>query len=175
MVEPGGSVRTACSLAVPRIHEDVWCCVAEPYAIVWPVSIPQGTVADGLFQGMKAFRKSWPGGGFSWDSRLNCVASSFSTELEADARAAVAKAFKFQWTARTLRTAADVVQEIADQVGGLRQDQILVATEPNDSIMSYGLWWPWGDDVTISFRIGLSGMSAIRYEDDFRELFGASL
>lgn len=139
------------------------------------VSIPQGTVADGLFQGLAAFKKSWPGGGFSWDSRLSCVASSFSTELEADARAAVAKTFKFQWTARSLRTATDVIQEIADQVGGLRQDQILVATEPSDSLMAYGLWWPWGDDVTISFRIGLSGMSTARHEDEFRELFGASL
>jgi len=60
-------------------------------------------------------------------------------------------------------------------VGGLRQDQILVATEPSESLMSYGLWWPWGDDVTISFRIGLSGMTMTRYEDDFRELFGAVL
>jgi hypothetical protein len=149
--------------------------VADPYAIVTPVSIPQGTVAEGLFQGLTAFKKSWPGGGFSWDSRLSCVASSFSAELEADARAAVAKTFKFQWTTRSLRTAADVIQEIADQVGGLRQDQILVATEPNDNLLAYGLWWPWGDDVTISFRIGLSGMSSARYEDDFRDLFGALL
>jgi hypothetical protein len=139
------------------------------------VSIPQGTVAETLFQGLTAFRKSWPGGGFSWDSRLNCVASSFSADLEADARAAVAKTFKFQWTARSLRTATETIQDIADQVGGLRQDQILVATEPSESLMAYGLWWPWGDDVTISFRIGLSGMSMSRYEDDFRELFGAML
>lgn len=139
------------------------------------MSIPQGTVADSLFKGLAEFRKSWPGGGFSWDSRLNCVASSFSAQLEEEARAAVAKTFKFQWTARSLRTASDVMQEIADQVGGLRQDQILVATEPNEALMAYGLWWPWGDDVTISFRIGMSGHTNVRYEEDFRELFGAAL
>jgi hypothetical protein len=139
------------------------------------VSIPQGSVAEGLFQALSVFKKSWPGGGYSWDSRLNCVASSFSTTLEADARAAVAKAFKFQWTSRTLRSAPEVIQEVADLVGGLRQDQLLVSMDPNEALMAYGLWWPWGDDVTISFRIGLAGVSSARYEDGFRELFGAAL
>lgn len=139
------------------------------------VSTPQGSVADGLFQALTVFKKSWPGGGFSWDSRLNCVASSFSTQLESEARAAVAKSFKFQWTSRTLRSAPEIIQEVADQVGGLRQDQLLVAMDPNETLMAYGLWWPWGDDVTISFRVGLSGMSTVRYEDGFRDLFGATL
>lgn len=101
-----------------------------------------------------------------------CVASSFSVDLEKDARSAVTRVFKFQWNARTARTAPEVVQEIGELVGGLRSDQILVSTEPNESLMAYGLWWPWGDDVTISFRIGLAGLSSNRYEEDFRELFG---
>ncbi len=140
-----------------------------------PVSIAEGTTADRLFRALTAFRKSWPGRGFSWDSRLFCVASSFSTEHENEARAAVGQLFRFQWTARTVRTAPASILEIAEQVGGLRPDQVLVATEPNDGLMAYGLWWPWGDDATISLRVGLAGVSATRYEDDFRELFGALL
>lgn len=139
------------------------------------MSISEGSPAGILFQALGSFRKNWPGGGFSWDSRFSCVASSFSVQLETDARAAVARTFKFQWTARSVRTAPETVQEIADQVGGLRPDQILVATEPSDTVMAYGLWWPWGDDVTISYRVGLAGISATRYEEDFRDLFGASL
>ncbi len=127
-----------------------------------------------MFQALAAFRQSWPGGGFSWDSRLSCVASSFSVQLEAEARQAIAKSFRQQWTSKTVRTSPEPVQLISDQVGGIRPDQILVSTEPNDSLMAYGLWWPWGDDVTISFRIGLSGLSGVRYEEDFRELFGAT-
>jgi hypothetical protein len=82
------------------------------------------------------------------------------------------RVFRFQWNVRTSRTAPESIQQIAEQVGGLRPDQILVATEPSDTLMAYGLWWPWGDDVTISFRIGLAGLSSTRYEEDFRELFG---
>ena len=136
------------------------------------VTIAQGSPAHLLFQTLTAFRQQWPGGGFSWDSRLSCVSSSFSVDLENDARAAVTRTFRFQWNSRTVRTAPEVVQEISAIVGGLRSDQILVSTEPNEALMAYGLWWPWGDDVTISFRIGLSGLSSNRYEEDFRELFG---
>jgi len=139
------------------------------------MSPSEGSTSQSLFENLSTFRKSWPGGGFSWDGRLQCVASSFSVQLEAQARSAVARTFKFQWTARSVRTAPEAVQEIAEQVGGLRPDQILVATEPNDTLMAYGLWWPWGDDVTISYRIGLSGMTAFRREEEFRDLFGASL
>ena len=136
------------------------------------VTIAQGSPAHSLFQNLSAFRQQWPGGGFSWDSRLFCVASSFSVDLEGDARSAVMRVFRFQWNSRTIRTSPEPIQEIAEVVGGLRSDQILVATEPNETLMAYGLWWPWGDDVTISFRIGLSGLSSSRYEDDFRELYG---
>jgi len=136
------------------------------------VTIAQGSPAHSLFQSLSAFRQQWPGGGFSWDSRLFCVASSFSVDLENEARSAVTKVFRFQWNSRSIRTAPEPVQEIAEVVGGLRSDQILVGTEPNETLMAYGLWWPWGDDVTISFRIGLSGLSSSRYEDDFRELYG---
>ena len=136
------------------------------------VTIAQGSPAHTLFQSLSVYRQQWPGGGFSWDSRLMCVASSFSVDLENEARAAVTRVFRFQWNARTIRTAPELVQEIGELVGGLRSDQILVATEPNEALMAYGLWWPWGDDVTISFRIGMSGLSSTRYEEDFRELFG---
>lgn len=149
---------------VPRSH-----CLGY---MVRGVTIAQGSPAHSLFQSLSAFRQQWPGGGFSWDSRLFCVASSFSADLESDARSAVMQVFRFQWNSRAVRTAPEPIQEIAEVVGGLRSDQILVATEPNETLMAYGLWWPWGDDVTISFRIGLSGLSAARYEDDFRELYG---
>lgn len=131
--------------------------------------------AQSLMQSLVGFRRKWPGGGFSWDGRFDCVASSFSATLESEARAALALLFKFQWTARSLRTAPEEVQDVATQVGGLRQDQVLVASEPNDTLMAYGLWWPWGDDVTISLRVGIAGHSAQRYFEQFRDIFGVTL
>src|SRR5690606_1779364 len=42
-----------------------------------------------LFEKLGQFRKNWIKGGWSWDSRFSCVASSFNVELESEARAVV--------------------------------------------------------------------------------------
>ena len=42
-------------------------------------------------------------------------------------------------------------------------------------VLAYGLWWPWGDGVTISLRIGLDiGVMDEPYPR-FREVFGVQI
>jgi hypothetical protein len=103
------------------------------------------------------------------------VSSSFSTAVEADARNAVNSVFKAQYTHRSLSKAPATIHEISEASGGLRPDQMIVTSDTIGGLMAFGLWWPWGDDVTISFRVGLVGSRASDYEDDLRELFGAAL
>ncbi len=138
------------------------------------VSTRDGTSIQGLFDLLGRFRRRWPGRGWSWDSRFSCVSSSFSAELEQEARAAIAQTFALQFTQRSLRTAPPRVVEIAETTGGLRPDQLLVLTEDFGGHEGFGLWWPWGDDVTISFRVGLVGPSATQYEEELREILGAA-
>jgi hypothetical protein len=127
-----------------------------------------------LFDQLSRFRRLWPGRGWSWDGRFSCVASSFALDLEQDARSAVGQAFTAQYTQRTVVNAPPHVYDVAEATGGLRSDQLLVATPESSGLVAYGLWWPWGDDVTISFRVGLAGPMAYRHEESLRELFGAS-
>ena len=42
-----------------------------------------------LFGSMKELRAAWPARGWSWDTRLSCVTSSFNSELDVKARTAV--------------------------------------------------------------------------------------
>jgi hypothetical protein len=35
------------------------------------------------------------------------------------------------------------------------------------------MWWPWGDEITISLRIGLAGTGAVQEEDRLRTAFDA--
>lgn len=137
------------------------------------VSSLSGASVESLFDLLGRFRRRWPGRGWSWDSRFTCVSSSFSAELEQEARAAIAQSFAAQFTHRTVRSAPTHLHEVAENTGGLRSDQLLVTTDPHAGLTGFGLWWPWGDDVTISFRVGLAGPGSTRYEDDLRELFGA--
>lgn len=128
-----------------------------------------------LFANLANFRTTWPKRGWSWDNRLSCIASAFGVELADEARAALEVAFPHQWSHRTLAQAPALLQQIAERAGGVRSDQLLVSTPPSGGVVAYGLWWPWGDDTTISLRIGVAGGSALVLEEQLRETFGARL
>lgn len=123
-------------------------------------------------------RSKWPQRGWSWDTRLSCVASSIHVELTDEALSAAGLAFPQRWTVANITSAPPAVRGVADATGGIRPDQILFSMEPVLSTnLVYGLWWPWGDDVTISFRIGMAGPMLTRedFQARFRDVFGAVL
>jgi hypothetical protein len=121
-----------------------------------------------LFNALKEVRASWPSRGWSWDTRLTCVTSSFNVEVEQKARAAVAAALTSEWTAVTIQSAPQGLRDLAERTGGLRSGQLIFASPAVAGIFGYGLWWPWGDSITTSLRIGLAGPNA--REDAFRRL-----
>jgi hypothetical protein len=129
-----------------------------------------------LFEAMKQLRATWPARGWSWDGRLSCVASSISAEIEAKARTVAAVALPTEWTSVTIQRAPPNLQEIAERTGGLRAGQLILTSAAAGGAFAYGLWWPWGDGITISVRIGLSGHGATN--DAFqrlRDVFGVEL
>ena len=126
-----------------------------------------------LFESLARFRQAWPKRGWSWDTRLSCVASSFGMDLVDEAKTTLQAPFPHSWTHRTIARAPAVVQQIADRTGGIRNDQVLYSTEPHGGVIAFGLWWPWGDDTTISYRIGIVG-GAYDLEDRLRDTFGVT-
>jgi hypothetical protein len=112
-----------------------------------------------ILSSMKELRTAWPTRGWSWDARQSCVASSFSADLETAAKAAAMAALPRQWTPRTLDRAPPTLRELAERTGGLREGQMLLATAGLGAAFAYGLWWPWGDGITISARVGLGGLT----------------
>jgi hypothetical protein len=107
---------------------------------------------------------------------MACVTSSFAIELEAKARAAAAPVLPTEWTSSTIQRAPPAIREIADRTGGLRPGQLLLASAAVGAGFAYGLWWPWGDGMTTSARIGLAGSGAT--PDTFqalRDVFGVEL
>jgi hypothetical protein len=128
---------------------------------------------DPLFDQLTQFRAKWPKRGWSWDHRFQCVASAFSAELVAEANTALAASFPGRWNHKTLASAPPLVQQIAERTGGVRADQWIFSTAVSGGAIIYGLWWPWGDDTTITFRIGLPSANPT-LEDRLRDAFGAS-
>ncbi len=131
------------------------------------------TAFEPFFSALGEFRTRWPKRGWSWDGRLSCVASAFSVDQVNEASGALTPTFPNRWTHRTLATAPPLVQQVAERSGGVRSDQFIYATNPNAGAIVYALWWPWGDDTTITIRIGIPTANPA-LEDRLREVFGAS-
>jgi hypothetical protein len=121
-----------------------------------------------LFAAMAEVRSAWPARGWSWDNRLSCVSSSFATELEGKARAAAGLALGTEWTSSTIHRAAPGMKALADRTGGLRSGQLILVSAAVGAAFAYGLWWPWGDGMTTSLRIGLEGVDSS--QDAFNRL-----
>ena len=95
--------------------------------------------------------------------------------------ATVAAVLPSSGTASTLAAAPPEVQAAVGACGGLRAGQSVswgtvssaAPTGGTPGPAAFGLWWPWGDAVTISLRIGLHpvGQPDARYFR-LRDAFG---
>ncbi len=135
--------------------------------------MPPGQIlpAQSLFDALGRLVMVWPLRGWSWDRRWSCAASSFSSDNQGEARAAVVIAMPVQWTDRTVKNAPPFVKQIADATGGVRAEQVLYCSEPVAGLVAYGLWWPWGDEKNVSFRVGLAGSPGSKEQAKFAEVF----
>ena len=128
-----------------------------------------------LLDAMKQVRTAWPSRGWSWDGRLSCVSSSFAVELEPKARAAAGLALSQEWGPSTLHRAPQPLREHCERVGGLRAGQLIFMSPAIGSAFTYGLWWPWGDGMTTSMRIGLCPDARQEVFQRLRDVFGVEL
>jgi len=127
-----------------------------------------------LFDDLRHFRKGWVAGGWSWDRRFECVASTFAHTRADEATRLVASVLPNLWKTATLKNAPPLIMDIAEATGGLRSDQLLYAAPEMDGIIAYGLWWPWGGEGTnISMRVGLTGHTSFEDVTKLREVFNA--
>ena len=73
-----------------------------------------------LFDSLARMKASWPTRGWSWDPRLLCVTSSFTTEQEPTARKSSQIALQNEWTAATIVRAPQSLRDVVERAGGIR-------------------------------------------------------
>ena len=130
-------------------------------------------VWDEIFKGLEGLRDRWPGGDWTYDRRLRCVASSIPLAQEPAARAAIAEALPVSFSVDTLAGAGEGQRALVDKCGGLRAAQLLFWGGGDDAPGAFGLWWPWGDGTTVSLRIGLHDVDVPKERyPRLRDLFG---
>jgi len=134
---------------------------------------PRPGSSAALFLKLAEFKKNWIKGGWSWDSRYSCVASSFNHEMEGEARAVALAYLPYEWNSKTIAGAPPQAKEIAESTGSVRPDQRLYTMDQLGRIVAFGLWRPLGDEITVSLRIGLGGYVGEPDLARLRETFGA--
>ncbi len=123
---------------------------------------------------LQTFSREWVSHGWSWDSHLECVASTFALGLADEARQVVARTFPLVLTHDTIAAAPALIRSMAERTGGVRPDQFIAARESTDRVTAYALWWPWGGEGSnISLRVGLVGSIDSGDEFALRNLFNA--
>ena len=135
---------------------------------------PGPSSARDVLSGLATFKSKWPGG-WSWDARLDCICSSFRCDDNIVAETAIKPLFPIMWSEGNLRESPILVQQLVERCGGLRAEQFMYCSQPVGGSFLFGLWWPWGDDVTLSFRLGLGGATRERDLVQLRDLFAVDL
>ena len=116
---------------------------------------------DSLFTLLRNFKSTWPAGGWSWDNRFECLASTILQSNSGEGWGAARALFPHIWDAKTVRSAPAGIARISTETGGVRAGQFLLSLDPVDDLLVYGLWWPWGEEgSSISLRIGLTGSAS---------------
>ena len=90
-----------------------------------------------------------------WDDYIGAFLTTFPVDQAQQIETICTKYFMSRWDHESLVKAPPSVLAIAENLGGLRAAQRLLMTRPDQFVMAFGAWWPWGDGQTISLRIGL--------------------
>ena len=90
---------------------------------------------------------------WKWDSRFETVLAEFFVDNKDRVREILERYLSIAWDSSNIGKAPDVVRMIAGHLGGLRSEQLLFTSDPNQDALIFGAWWPWGDGNTISLRV----------------------
>ena len=114
---------------------------------------------------------------WKWDSRFDTALAEFFIDNKDRARAILDRYLSIAWDSSNIGKAPDIMQMIVNDLGGLRSGQLFFVSDPNHEVFIYGVWWPWGDGKTISFRVApydkrLSGAEIAELITLFKGWFG---
>ena len=112
---------------------------------------------NGIENGCKELWSAFKGVvSWKWDSRFETVLAEFGVGKNANVRAILERHLPIIWDGSNIASAPDVVRTILNLLGGLREGQLFLTSDPHGDAFIFCAWWPWGDGKTISIRIAPS-------------------
>ncbi|EKD28878.1 MAG: hypothetical protein ACD_79C00176G0001 [uncultured bacterium] len=114
---------------------------------------------------------------WKWDSRFETVLSEFPVGSKENILNLLNKSLTTAYDQSSIKKAPVLVKDIDEAFGGLAKGQLLFTSDPNQDILIFCAWWPWGNGINISVRFSpfstkLSDSQNKETMDKFRALFG---
>jgi hypothetical protein len=102
---------------------------------------------------------------WTWDARFETATFTFEKEHGPGLLGAAHEILPGSWTVINVRDAGARVRSLADDMGGLREGQVLLTARVSDAEpMLFGAVWPWGNGKNVSLRVGCDSGGAERGE-----------
>ncbi len=113
-----------------------------------------------ILESLTALKEAWPSTEWTWDHRIKCLSSTLAPNMVAAGQPVLAKAMPLEWTSESFASSPDHVRALEERCGALRAGQKMLTQEPVAGMVLFGLWWPWGDGVTVGVRVGVANCPA---------------
>jgi hypothetical protein len=92
---------------------------------------------------------------WEWDERFNIPLAEIAKEQSEKIQDILSKEFDLHWDAKTIGDSAKPIKSLVKALGGIREQQMLFATDPEAEVILFATWWPWGNGQKVSIRVGL--------------------
>ena len=113
---------------------------------------------------------------WEWDNRFSAALAAFSVSQQELIHQALKQSLCISWDASNIDEAAENVQVISRNLGGITPGQQLLISSPDSGSFLFCAWWPWGNGESISIRIApvFIGDEANKQEmlKQFKQTFG---
>jgi hypothetical protein len=101
----------------------------------------------------KAISNVFETGQWEFDSRFVAAAVVFKADYAEDIKEKLASIYEETFDYKSIKKAQKDIKKLAKMFFGVNKGQLLMISRVDDIIL-FGAWWPWGNEESITLRIG---------------------
>lgn len=92
---------------------------------------------------------------WKWDDRFETVLAEFDVKDKDQVHANLKSIMGSIWDDKNAEESPEIVRLVIAYFEGIGPRQLLFTSDPDEDDIILCAWWPWGNDTTISIRIGV--------------------
>jgi hypothetical protein len=92
---------------------------------------------------------------WQWDTRFSVAMIVIERRDMPVILGSISKEFNGQWNDANIDSAPEAVMNVVNDTFGIQPGQILFNSDDQQDMVLLAAWWPWGNGVNVSLRIGL--------------------